>query len=257
MSGLGRALLPLLGLGLFLGLWEGAVRALALPPSILPAPSAVIDTLVLQVQRGSIWPHFNATAEAALRGLAAAAAIGFVAAVLVAESRTLDRFVYPVVVAVQAMPIVAIGPLLIVWLGFGLTSKIWLVAITCFFPIFIQTVAGLRSAPPELLELYRVHGAGRLRTLIDVKLPSAIDHIFAGLQIAVVLSLIACVVGEFLAARNGLGYLIKAVSGQLNLTLMFAAVLILAVMGATGGLILRLIHARLKFWNRGVGETGR
>jgi NitT/TauT family transport system permease protein len=166
----------------------------------------------------------------------------------VAEFNVLSRFFYPVVLGVQAMPTVAIAPLLAVWLGIDIGSKITLVAVSCFFPVFIGTVAGLNAGHAELRDLYRVFSAGRVRTLWELKLPGALHYIFAGLQVAVVLSFIVCVVGEFVSSVHGLGHLIKALSDQLDVSTMFAAIVVLAVLGAIGATLMRMLHRRVVFW---------
>ncbi|MEQ8402657.1 MAG: ABC transporter permease [Roseitalea porphyridii] len=247
-AGMFTVLWPVAGFLVILLIWQAIVVGQDLPPSVLPGPFNVLRNLWQGLAGGSLWPHIWATLSAVLIGLAIAILTGFLAGIAIGEIKLMDRFIFPVVVTVQAMPIVAIAPLLIVWFGIGLASKVWLVVISCFFPVFVQTVAGLKAAPSDLLTLYRAHGASRWVTLIDVKLPAAIDYVFAGLQIAVVLSVIACVVGEFLAATQGLGYLIKAVSFQLDVTLMFSCVILLAVLGGTASLIVKSIHGRIKFW---------
>jgi NitT/TauT family transport system permease protein len=241
---------PLVALGLVLLAWHAATAWFGADPLILPPLGAIAKALHHGWVGGLLWPHAAATLQGTLAGLA----IGFVAGVAlgigIAESRTLAGFLYPTVVALQSMPVVAIAPLLIVWLGIGLESKIFMAALVCFFPTFVNTVAGLQAARPELLDLFRAAGASRLHVLWHVKLPSAAHYLFVGLQISVVLSLTGCVVAEFIAAKAGLGYLIKSVSGQLDVAMMFAAILSLAALGAAGGLAVKALHRAVVFWER-------
>lgn len=243
-----RALQSLLGFAFVVTAWQLAVVLFAVDPLILPAPTAIFGALRHGLESGVLWPHALATLQGALGGYAIGCVIGIGLGVALAEVRTLARFVYPVVVAIQAMPVVAIAPLLIVWLGIGIGSKLFMAALVCFFPTFVNTYAGIESARPELLDLYRASGAGRWRTLLDVKLPSAATFIFTGLQIGVVLSLTGCVVAEFIAAKAGLGYFIKALSGQLDVTMMFAAVVMLAALGTCAGLALKGLQRAVVFW---------
>lgn len=231
-------------------LWVGAIRAFALPPEVLPSPAAVLVALSDGWIGGTFWPHIVFTLQGSLGGWLIGVAIGVVAGVVVAEWRIARQVIYPIVIGIQSMPTVAIAPLIIVYFGVGLPSKLVTVALLCCFPVFVNTVAGLMSADARLLDLYRAASATRWRTLIDVKLPSAADHMLASLQIALVLSFIGCVVSEFIASRAGLGHLIKTYSNDLNVAVMFAAVASLAVIGGALGYAVALLRRRVVFWGR-------
>ncbi len=151
-------------------------------------------------------------------------------------------------VALQSTPKVALAPLLIVWLGFGVESKIALVVLICFVAVSLNNVAGFRSANPDLLRLFGVFSASRMHTFLNVKVPSAAGSIFAGLQIAVVLALIGAVVGEFVTARQGLGFLIQTSSLNFDVATMFAAIVTLALFGILGTSLIRFAQRRLVFW---------
>ena len=167
-----------------------------------------------------------------------------------AEVRVARLALYPIVIAIQSMPTVAVAPLIVVYLGVGLPSKLATVALLCFFPLFVNTVAGLMAADSQLLDLYRAASATRWRTLIDVKLPGAADQVLAGAQVALVLSFIGCVVSEFVASRAGLGHLIKVYANDLNVAIMFASLASLAMLGASLGYALSLLRRRLVFWRQ-------
>jgi NitT/TauT family transport system permease protein len=228
--------------------WQGAIAWFALPAFVLPPPGAVAAALHQGWIEGTLWPHAAFTATASALGLGIGAASGLLLGLLVAEIETLALALYPVMIAIQSMPTVALAPLIVVYLGVGMGSKIATVALLCFFPVFVNTVAGIRRADPALVDLFRVHGAARWRVLLAVRLPAAIDPVMAGLQVAVVLAFVGCVVSEFVASSAGLGYVIRALAADLNVALMFAAIIGLAVMGAAAGGLVRALHRRLVPW---------
>lgn len=244
-----HGLLPMIGLALVLLAWAAATSRWNIPASVLPGPRDVGLALYRGWIGGELHSHIGFTLTASLTGAAIGCGIGFLLGIVVGESISANRFLYPVVAGLQAMPVIALAPLLMVWWGLGIESKIAIVAINCVTPLFISTVAGIRSANPALLDLYRVYGANRFRTLLHVKLPNALDYVFGGLQIAVVLSYINCVVAEFIASQRGLGYLIKAYSGQLEVSMMFAAIVSLALMGSLTAGAVRWLHRRIVHWS--------
>jgi len=247
----GDILLPGLGVAGFIAAWAVVVRLGGIDASVLPGPLDVLHALSIGLSQGPLGGDALFTLSASLAGLALGCSLGLAAGVLVGGNATAHRFIYPVAMGVQAMPLVALAPLLISAFGLGAGSKIAMVAISCAAPVFVGTVTGMGSASPELLSLYRVCGAGRWRTLVDVKLPGALDYIFAGLQVAVALAFVSCVVAEFIASERGLGYRIRSLSTQLDMSSMFAAIAVLAVMGGGCGALLRLLHRRVVHWRHG------
>lgn len=241
-------LYPLISLAVLVGIWYGAVRWGRVPDYLLPAPADVFGTLARGLWGGELWPHIAATLGNTALGYAIGCALAVAMGALLAESRTFERFVYPLLIALQATPKVALGPLILVWFGFGAASKIVLVALVCFFPLFVNTVNGIRRTDPDLLEACRAFSASRWYLLAHVKLPAALGDIFAGLQIGVSLALIGAVVGEFLSAQRGLGYLIASSSVNMSLSTMFAGVLLLALVGLCGAQLVRWLQARVVFW---------
>ena len=226
--------------------WEGLVRGLALSPQVLPGPGLVARAVWQGWVEGTFWPHIAITLQGALGGCLLGSVLGFVAGVGVAGSRRLRLALYPVVIAVQSMPTVAVAPLIVVYFGVGLPSKLVTVALLCFFPLFVNTVAGLQAADARLLDLYRAASASRWRVLADVQIPGCVPSLLAGLQVAVVLSFIGCVVSEFVASRAGLGYLIKVYSNDLNVAVMFACIVTLAVLGGGTGYALNRLRERAR-----------
>lgn len=247
-------LYPLITATVLLLAWHYAVAWFEISPFMLPSPQTVGSALWGGLAEGIFMPHLSATLHATLVGYFTGCAAAILFGASLAEWKILDRFLNPFIVALQSMPKVALAPLIIVWFGYGIESKIVMVALICFFPVFVSTFNGIRAANQDLVDLYRGFSASRLTILLNVKLPSAAGAVFSGLQIAVVMALIGAVVAEFVAARAGLGYLIQASSTTLDTATMFAAVVILSAIGVAGSALLKFLHARIVFWE-GVRHT--
>lgn len=245
---------PLISLAVLILVWDVAVRWWQIPDYLLPPPATVFDALWSGFRSGSLWPHIGATLANTLAGYVIGSLLAVALGALLAESETFERFVYPLLVGLQATPKVALGPIILVWFGFGATSKIVLVALVCFFPLFVNTINGIRRTDPELLEACRAFSASRLFLLLHVKLPAALGDIFSGLQIGVSLALIGAVVGEFLSAQRGLGFLIASSSVSMSLATMFAGVILLALTGLAGAEAIRALHRHVVFWQGGRGR---
>jgi len=235
--------------------WHFAVLWADTPPHVLPGPGAVFSALHQGLIGGTLHAHIAFTLKATLLGILYGCGLALVLSFIACEVRIVERLLYPVVVASQSIPIVAIGPLVIVYAGYGIESKILLVAVFCFFPSFVNSLAGLKSADEDFIDLYRAFSANRWQIFWNVKVPGAAHYIFSGLQISIVLSLIACVVAEYLAAPRGLGHFIKAQAGGLHISMMFAAIITLAVLGALGGFLVRVLHRVVVFWERAPHAT--
>ena len=239
---------PLITFVALIVLWKFYLHEFDIPDYILPEPMAVLKTLVFAYTDGYIWPHLAFTLRSTVIGYAMGCGVGFSLGILIAEFKTIEKFLYPYVVLLQSMPKIALAPLLIVWFGFGIESKIAMVVLICFFPVFVNTMVGIRQADPELVDVMRVCLASRMRILFHVKLPSAAGTIFAGLQISVVLGLIGAIVAEFVAASKGLGTVLQTAQNDLDMALMLAVVFSLAVMGLIGNLAVRFLHRKIVFW---------
>jgi NitT/TauT family transport system permease protein len=214
-----------------LAVWELASRFLGLSALVLPAPSLVWHSLVNGLASGYFWPHIRTTGAELVAGLVVGCVIGFGVGVVMAESRTLRGLLMPYVVVSQVVPKLALMPLFIVWFGFGMTSTVVITALICFFPLMENTLTALQQVAPERLELFRMLGATPLQTLWRLKLPSGLPGILAGLRVAVVLALVGAVVGEFIGTSQGLGALIIASQGMMDTPLMFAVLVLIAVLG--------------------------
>jgi NitT/TauT family transport system permease protein len=247
-----RALPPLAALALLLGAWELAARALHLPAYVLPPPSAVASAAIADAAAlaSAAW----CTGRAALTGFALSGVIGVLVAVALASSRTLERALYPYTVFLQTVPIVAVAPILVLWLGPGFRAVTASALIVSVFPVIANTLMGLRSVDPALRDLFRLYGASRRAALLNLELPSAVPSIVTGLRVAGGLAVIGAIVGEFVAGYAedgaGLGITVMAANRQLRTDLLFAAVLAasllgLAIFGAVnlaGWLLLRRWH---------------
>lgn len=248
---------PLATLAVILVAWHYGVIAFDMPDYVLPGPLAVFRALVAGFADGTIWPHIGYTVYATLLGYLIGSVLALVFGALLAESRTFEKFVYPVLVAVQATPKVALAPLILVWFGFGIASKVVLVVLICFFPLFVNTIVGIRRVDPDLIDACKAFSASRWYLFRHVKLPAASGDIFAGLQIGISLALIGTVVGELVSSEAGLGYLIGSSAVNMNVSTMFAAVVLLAVIGIIGTETVRLVHRKVVFWEAERSERTR
>jgi putative hydroxymethylpyrimidine transport system permease protein len=243
-------------LAALLAVWEAVVRLAAVPAWLLPSPSAVATTMV--AERGLLLTNARVTLIEVLVGFALALAVGLLLAFLIDVSPLLERAVYPLVVASQAVPVPAIAPLLLVWFGYGLLPKVLVTALVGFFPIVVATVDGLRAADRETLAMLRSFGAGPLAQFRLVRLPAALPAIFSGARIAVAVCVIGAVFGEFVGASEGLGYLLTRAIAQFRTDRVIAAVALLSLMGMGLFSLVALAERILLPWRRFVteGEAG-
>ncbi len=214
-----------------IGAWQGLVTLFSVPAWKLPAPSAIgaelIDSWSLYLR------HTRVTLEEVFIGFGVALVSGVLLAVLIASFPTFQRAIYPFIIASQTIPIIVIAPLLLIWIGYGITPKVIVVALIAFFPIVVNTVDGLRSVDADTVNMMRTLGASRWQVFSKVQVPTALPFLFSGAKIAVTFSVIGAVIGEWVGASAGLGYLTR-VSVPLFLTARsFGAVVILAVMGVS------------------------
>jgi NitT/TauT family transport system permease protein len=233
-----------------IAIWEGACRVFDISPLILPAPSAITARLYTLVVSGNIWPHLWATGVEIVSGFAFGVIAGLVIGAMVSLIPVVERLVYPYLVALQTLPKVAIAPLFIIWFGYGMTSKIVITALVCFFPILVSVVAGFHSTDRDQLDMMKAFGATKWQTLVRLRIPSAMVLIFAGLEIAAVLAVIGAIVGEFVGAQVGLGYLIVALNFSLDVPGVFAVLIVLSAIGLLMHGATRYAARRYIFWIR-------
>lgn len=241
------------GMGILL--WHAVVRVGDLPAFIMPSPALVWQRLLTALAQGTLARHGWVTLQEVLGGLALGVLAASLLGYLLAKSHRLERLLSPYVVASQSVPIVAIAPLLVIWFGPGLTSKVLICALIVFFPVLINTIVGLRSVPDDLRDLMRSLHATRWQTLRLLEFPAALPVLLGGLRIGATLSVIGAVVGEFVGADRGLGFLINVGRGEYDTALVFVAVFTLIALAlALYGLVLWL-ESRLLSWQRGRRHT--
>ena len=232
----------------FLILWEAVVDIGHIPPFIVPAPSSVMVRLYQVVLEGSLWSHTLVTLTEILAGLAIGVAAGLAFGVTVALLPLAEDLIYPYLVGIQTLPKVAIAPLLIIWFGYGMISKIVITALVAFFPMLVNVMAGFHSADRDQLDMMRAFGASRWRTFLNLRLPNALPMIFAGLEIAAVFAVIGAVVGEFVGAQAGLGYMITVWNFNLDVAGVFTILVVLSVIGLTMHGLVKYLSRRTVFW---------
>ena len=231
-----------------LGLWYLLTALAIYPPYILPTPATVMARFGSLIADGSLWHHAGVTLLEAMLGFAVASLIAAVLGYPIAHSRLVSALLSPLLAATQAIPLVALAPLLIIWFGFGITPKIVTCALIVFFPLLLNTVAGYKSVEKSLLEASAVFGANRWQTLWLVELPLALPGILTGVKIGFTLSITGAVVGEFIASDAGLGYLLNLGRGQFDTPLVFVALLTLTTIALVLYGSVTLLEKRLLSW---------
>ncbi|HEY3310868.1 MAG TPA: ABC transporter permease [Anaerolineales bacterium] len=233
---------------LVLAIWEALTKFSGLPAFILPSPTLVAERFVIALEDGSLVRHTAVTLYEVLIGLVAGTFSAILLGYTIAKSRAFEQLVSPFLVASQAVPIVAIAPLLVIWFGQGIFSKVLICALIVFFPVLVNTVVGLRAVPKSLNELMHSLHASRWQMLRLLEIPSALPIFLGGLKIGATLSVIGGVVGEFVGADKGLGFLINVGRGQFDTALVFVAVITLIGLALSlYGIVLYLEH-RLLAW---------
>lgn len=212
-----------------LGIWEVYVHIKEIPVFILPPPSKIVVTLYLEYDQ--LLKHSWVTLQEMLLGFALAVSIGVPLAVLMYEFPILEKAFYPYVIGSQTVPVFAIAPLLVTWFGFGIASKVMMAAIIVFFAIILTTLDGLKSTDPDTVNLFKILRATRWQILWKVRIPTALPFIFSGAKIGISISTIGAVIGEWIGASAGLGYLMKYANSTLDVDLVFAAIFCLTILG--------------------------
>jgi NitT/TauT family transport system permease protein len=233
---------------ILMGLWEGAIRFLKVPSFIVPAPSAVMLALWSGLSSGLYFSHALITASEAIAGFVIGSLLGLAIGTIIVVFPTMERIIYPYVVALQTVPKVAIAPLMVVWFGFGMISKVLVVALVSLFPVLVNVIAGLRAVDQDRLDLLGALSASRWQVFRYLRFPNALPFIFAGLNTAIVLSVIGAIVGEFVGANQGLGFLILQANYQLDIAGAFSLFVVLSIMGVALHWTLRWVERRCVFW---------
>jgi len=230
----------------FAVVWQVVVVIGGYPKFILPGPWQVTERFVGAWADGTMWPHTETTLAEVLLGFAIGASIALVVGVILARSRLAERLLSPYLVAAQATPILALSPLIVLWFGSGLLSKLVITTLIVFFPVTVATMVGIRSVDPRLLEMARSFRATGWQIVARVEVPAALPAILGGMRVGITLAVIGAIVGEWAGGDTGLGVLINIARGSLfDIPLMFAALATLALMGVSLYLLMVLIERRL------------
>lgn len=233
---------------LAMGAWEGIVRLLDVPVFVVPAPSDVVTALVNGLKSDIYFSNAAVTLSEALLGFLIASAAGILLGGLIAQFALLERVLYPYLVALQTLPKIAIAPLIILWFGFGMSSKVVIAAIVSFFPILVNVIAGLKSVDRNKIDLMRSLRASRWQIFWKIRFPNALPFVFAGLDIAIIFSILGAIVGEFVGSQAGLGNLIVQLNFNLDVAGVFGALVFLSAMGITLHAVMGWLRRRLIFW---------
>ncbi|TDC72405.1 ABC transporter permease [Streptomyces hainanensis] len=241
------AVYPLTFLVLLVVTWFFVTATELVEPYIIPSPG---DTWrAFADYPDYLWEHTLVTMGETIAGFAIAGVVGILFAVLMVYSSTLEKTFYPLILFAQVIPKIAIAPLFVVWLGFGASPKILVAVLMAFFPVVISGISGLRSVDPELLELTSTMGASPVRTFWKVRLPAALPELLSGLKVAATLAVTGAVVGEFVGANSGLGYVILQANGNLDTAMLFAALIIMSVVGILLFAVIQVAEVFLIPWH--------
>lgn len=239
---------PLVAVLLLLLAWEACVHIYQVESWFLPAPSAILQETVRSAPR--LWLHTRATLEIAAIGSLLGAVVGISLAVLLHTSLPfLRRAIYPLIILSQNIPIVALAPLLVAWLGFGILPKILIIALMCFFPILVATLQGLDYPEPALLDYLQMAGAGRRQIFFILELPNSLPHIFSGLKVAATYSMMGAVISEWLGAQEGLGVYMRLAAASFRIDRIFASILVIVAASLLYFASIELLEKRIIRWH--------
>jgi NitT/TauT family transport system permease protein len=243
----GRSWRPVALLLACLAAWWGITVARLVEPYLVPSPATTLR--VMAAKWGYIWHHTWVTTYETMLGFTIAVIVGVFAAVIMVYSTAVERTLYPVLLFAQVIPKIAIAPLFVVWLGFGIAPKIVVAVLIAFFPVVISMVTGLKAVDPEMIELSATMGAGPVQTFAKIRFPASLPHLFAGLKVAVTLAVTGAVVGEFVGANQGLGYVILQANGNLDTPMLFAGLLVMSMIGVVLFVFVELAEKLLLPWH--------
>jgi NitT/TauT family transport system permease protein len=238
---------PFVGILVFLAVWEAGVALYKPPAYLLPAPSIIFDTFIREFPRLAF--HGWVTAYEMLLGYFLAVAVAVPLAIAITSSQRFDSFVMPTLLFFQVVPKVAVAPLFLVWFGVGALPKVLVAFLISFFPIVIDAAVGLRSMSAEMTDLARSMGASRLQVFARFRLPTSLPYLFSGLKVAATLAVAGAVVGEFVGADKGLGYLLLVTNSNMETALMFATIVALTIIGLAFFYAVELLEAFLIPWH--------
>lgn len=241
-------------------LWEFGLPLFNVPQYVVPTPSAIAAALwhglnANPFSRSSYWLHAGVTLWEVLLGFFVGSVTGLLLGTVISQFRLLEATLRLYLVAIQSLPKIALAPIIVLWFGFGITSKVVIICLLTFFPLLVNSMAGFSSVDGDRLELMRALNAGRWQVFWKVRLPSALPYIFAGLEVSSVLAVVGAVVGEFVGAQIGLGTLILSMGAQMDMAGTFSVLVILSLFGVMLHSLLRALQRRLVFWAQPRNET--
>lgn len=245
---LGDYLMPFILFGGLLVVWEAWVRIWNVPAIFFPAPTAIGRSLWINLTTERFYYHLGVTLWEIIAGFVIGTVVGLVLGTAISQSRILEKILYPYVIALQTIPKVAIAPMIIIWFGYGLASKVVITSLIVFFPIVVNCIAGMRSAPQQQIDMLRSFTATEWQIFRMVKLKAALPYIFAGLDIAIVLAVIGAIVGEFIGSQAGLGNLLLQRNFSMDTAGSFAILIVLSAIGITLHKLVGLARRRVIFW---------
>lgn len=234
-------------------LWELSVRLFSLPEYILPSPLMIARSF-LKFRKILLF-HTSVTLFETLSGFILGAVLGFVLAVLICMSNFFYRTFYPVLIAIQSIPKIALAPFFIIWLGFGILPKIAITALVSVFPVLVNTLHGLVFVKQEFMDLMKVFHASKIQVLFKIRIPSSLPFFFTSLKISIVFAVVGAIIGEFVGANEGLGYVIMISSTNLNTSLMFVALFLLGAIGIFCSALVSLSEKMLLPWHKGAKDA--
>lgn len=233
--------------------WELGVKALRVPSYVVPPPSQIGLALWRGLATGlfardGYWVHTGVTLGETLLGFVLGSAVGLVLGMIISQVRLLEVTLRPYIIAFQSLPKVAVAPVIVLWFGFGMTSKVVIVCLLTFFPLLVTSMAGFKAVDPERIDMLRSLAASPWQIFWKIKLPSALPFIFAGLDMASVFSVVGAIVGEFVGSQRGLGMQILAMNSSMDVAGTFSIFVILSAMGVAMYLTLQRIKRAVLFW---------
>jgi NitT/TauT family transport system permease protein len=244
----GDLALPIVLFGGLLAAWEAWVRIANVPAIFIPAPSAIGRSLWINLTTERFYYHLGVTMWEITAGFVIGTVVGLALGIAIAQSRIIERILYPYIIALQTIPKVAIAPMIIIWFGYGLTSKVVITSLIVFFPIVVNCIAGMRSAPQQQIDMLRAFTASEWQIFRMVRLKAALPYIFAGLDIAIVLAVIGAIVGEFIGSQAGLGNLLLQRNFSMDTAGSFAILIVLSAIGISLHKLVGLARRRVIFW---------
>jgi len=245
---LGEIFLPILFFLGILVIWEAFVFIFNIPEYLLPKPTEIFSEIATNLS--SLLKHTGITMLEAVIGFLLGNILGFIAAVFFSHSETAEKGLYPYAIALKTTPILAMAPLLVLWFGTGIISKVVASAIVCFFPILVNTVKGLKSVDKDYLDLLKSFSARKYQIFIKLRLPNSLPYIFSAIKISTGLAVVGAIVGEFVGAKEGIGFIILTSTYHLETVRMFAAIIMSALSGILFFYLISLTEKYIVFWQK-------